>query len=345
MNFNNLPVTPVELDETKKLQLEEVMRAGNARLKFWHEAIKGRNSLGKSFTRLKFCGDLLRAFDAKCNTGPLAFMGQYIPHEDCSKIKQVQTAQTDIVACYIKIVGQIANKWNKKSNDTSLSISDLIAEGTKILLNCTFYFTDDERFSTFVYHAIYRQITKLCTRTSPLSERTEHATKLLREFKKQKAAWNGPCNFDEVCDKMGIEHEDRVLLERLQIGVIGGLTSSTDSDRTSADYSACALRFGNNYSVIARQSGVGNLVRKNRDISSDLNLEEIVQKANLTPFEQDVFKAWMEATNDRWRADFAENYISPISFKKVTRQRVSQVSIEVERKIREAGHALLRASA
>lgn len=337
-----LPIDAVELTEKEKTDLEKTMRDGNIRLKHWHTVIKRQINAGKSFSRLQLCGDLIREIKLKCHSGPLDFMGSKIPNNDLVSIKRVHDLQPKIMSGYIKIVSLIANKWDKKGNDSSLSLADLIAEGTRILLNCTYYYTTEDRFTTFIYHAIERRIARQCTRTSPLSEKTERATKLQREFQRTKVSFNGPCNFEEVCDKMGLDYDDRILLERLQIGVVGGLTAD-GKDKVSTDYSVRALNFGE-YSVVAHQNGVGNIIRNSSQTQSDLNFEQIIKVAKLNEFESAVLEAWMQATDNRWRAAFSEEYISPKSGEKVTRQRVAQVAKDVERKIREAAQRQLQAA-
>ena len=135
MNNNNLPIAPIDLTKEEKQELEQTMRVGNLRLKHWHTVIKRQNKLGKNFTRLKLGGDLVRCFKNKCNNGALNYVGPAdspiaavsIPHDDLLKIKAVHDIQPKVMAGYIKNVGLIANNWNKKGNDVSLSIADLIA--------------------------------------------------------------------------------------------------------------------------------------------------------------------------------------------------------------------------
>jgi len=345
MTTNFLPVEPIELSREEKTELEEIMRVGNLRLEYWHNLLKKENdTLGRKFSRSKLGSDLVRGFKNQTAKIPMSYTAPNsktiaIPHKDLVAINAVEEKRNRIIAGYVRIVGNIAGRWNKKSNDVSLSLCDLISEGMKILMSCTYYYTQDTHFSTYAYSSIERRITLVCTRTSPLSEKTEHAAKLLREFKKTKVLINGPCNFDEICDKMGISYEDRVLLEKMQIGVVGGLTAE-GKDKLSTDYSVRALSFGD-YSVVAHQNGVGNIIRNNNNKHEDINYESIVKEANLSEFETAVFKAWMESTDDRWRAEFAENYVSPITFNKVTRQRIAQVANDVAKKIRRAAKRFL----
>ena len=342
MNSNSLhllPIEPIELTKEEKASLENIMRIGNLRLEHWHNLLKEEYKLGRKFSRFKLGSELVRGLKNQTTKIPLDYTVPNskkiiaIPYEDLVKINEVEQVRSKIMSGYIRIVSTVAARWNKRSNDVSLSLSDLISEGVKILLNCTHCYTQSTQFSTYAYSSVERRITLVCTRTSPLSEKTERASKLLREFKKVKISFNGPCNFDEVCDKMGINYEDRILLEKMQIGVVGGLTAE-GKDKLSTDYSVRALNFGNNYSVVAHQNGVGNTIRGNNNEMSEINYEMIVQEANLTEFEAAVLKAWMESPDDRWRADFAENYISPVSGNKVTRQRIAQVANDVAKKIR-----------
>jgi DNA-directed RNA polymerase specialized sigma subunit len=337
----NFPIDPIDLSDERKVELENIMRAGNTILQELHLNVRKNlyrsrkdkeketwtkwEMSPKKVSRSILANALLKEFSGS-ETKTLHFFGEKISNSDLFKIKNVYDIQYEMIAGYIKVVGNIIKKWKKYHHDVTAASDELLSEGMKVLLECIWYYKENYKFTTYVYYAVHRKICNVCAKSNPLSERTTKAAKLLRDYNKVKNSFNGPCNFEEVCDKMNLSYEERVELERMQVGVIGCLDNhALYAERVNSDYSSRALNFGD-YSVVAKHASIGNIIRKQKD-DFGFNYEKVIEKAHLSEVERIVLNKWIEADTDRWRAAAGDDL-------GCSRQYIGQICKRIQEKLK-----------
>jgi hypothetical protein len=354
----SLPVKPKMLTASEKAQYEQVMRAGNTRLQFWHEQVKDELDLNKKFTRSRFRAKIFGIVDDpnfqeiesemsdhwKLVNRKVTSIIKRIPRADIVKIVAVRDIELDVMAGYIRMVADLADKWNRREHDSSVTLNDLISEGSLKLHESIYYYTKEVQFITFAWHAVNRKMTSLCTKTTMLCDRTNEITSLLQAYEAARKSFNGPCNNEEIYRKMKITDEEKMRLEAARMSVIAqsslDIFIPLDEGEDDGDYTHFASNLGD-FNSAGHQHGVGRiLVNRSEESRVDKNtLRNILDKANLDDFERTVVKQWLDSGDDRWRAAFADSYRGPGN-RQYTRAWVSQTLQRAQFKLKRAAEEL-----
>lgn len=355
----SLLVEPKNLTAAEKAQQEQVMRAGNTRLKFWHEQVKEELELTKKYTRSRFRATIFGVVD-NIDFAPIESkmseswkpvhrkiikIIKKIPRADIVKIVAVRDIESEVMAGYIRMVADLAEKWYRREHDPSVTLKDLMSEGSLKLHECIFYYTKENQFITFAWHAVNRKMNTVCTKTTMLCDRTNEITSLLKRYEETRKSFNGPCNSEEIYRKMKLKDDEKIRLEQARMSVIAqsslDISIPLDEGETDGDYTHFAAKIGE-FNSSGHQHGVGRIL-VNRSEESRIDkaiLAQVVENANLDDFETAVVKEWLErGSDDRWRAEFAENYRGPGN-RQYTRAWVSQSLKRAQGKLRTSAERL-----
>lgn len=233
--MNTFAIPHVAISKTRKVELTEIMVAGNTALRQLHERVK--LTQGARYSRQQFRIDLFKKLgSAHAPAEAVNLHGILLPKRSIALIQAVRKVQDEIIAGYTRLVIQRIVKWHR-SVPTELDRDDLYQEAVMALIEAVFgYNNPSVKFITYASHAIYRKLIKETLRYRQTGHLTNNGQKLIVDFEKARKQFNGPTSFDQVCDKMGLDEEQRGILSSILARVvrISEMSDAVDSEESSS---------------------------------------------------------------------------------------------------------------
>ncbi|MHA1948219.1 MAG: hypothetical protein ACW987_00005, partial [Candidatus Thorarchaeota archaeon] len=202
MSDYNIP--EVDLTDEQKSIHFDILVAGNTVLKEVHEEALEKK-LPHTKNRFEFRNHLLDLSGGEKQDMRLKSMT--VSKSALDKIQAVKDLDCEIVSGYSKMIKQISNRWNKKKNSV-LDFDDLMQEGMFSLLKASVYFLGHTEkgkvcFTTYLWRSVNHRMMTVCLHDRSIKT-SKPSFDLSREFEKTKKEHNGPCNFDEIIEKMDL---------------------------------------------------------------------------------------------------------------------------------------------
>ena len=224
-DFQNL-VPHVPVGESRKAEIEDILRTGNRLLKRHHEAMKRASGL-KKHSRVAFLKMVSESFRPGED---VAVGGIVVPAADAESILSVGKVEWELLGSFSSMITQIVRRWSR-GRDVCLSYDDLTGEAYVAAKLATIHFIDENvRFCTFLHGCVSRHLSKICGQTNSLSALSPSVVRL--RLKCRKLMSREGANFDSVVKEMRLSKFE---LSRLRAAMCEVRGSSFDDSASNLD--------------------------------------------------------------------------------------------------------------
>jgi len=201
-----VPHTPIS--ESRKMEIEDILRDGNALLKEHHEKMKRASGI-KKHSRVSFLKMVSDSFRPKED---VEVGGVVIPFADAEKILLVGKVEWELLSSFSNMINKIVRRWSRKNRDVCLSHEDLIGEAYAASKRATTHFINPNvRFCTFLHWCVSRHLSKVCCRTNGLSSLSASSVRL--KLKYRELSSREGANFDSVVREMNLSSSEASKLQ------------------------------------------------------------------------------------------------------------------------------------
>lgn len=303
MNFQHL-VPHAPISESRKTQIEDVLRAGNKLLESHHEKMKRAAGI-KKHSRVAF---LKMVSDAFRPGEDVAVAGVVVPLDDAEKILLVPKVEWELLSSFSNMIDKIVRRWSRRDRDVCLSQEDLIGEAYTAAKRATTHFVNPNvRFSTFLHWCVSRHLSKICCRTNGLSSLSASAVKL--KLKYRELSSREGANFDSVVCEMNLSASE---VSKLQ-AVLCRAQSSTVLDKSMSDLAVAHDPHG-----------------------KDSGLLDRVRKLELSGLERAVLEGFLDSSSSSLGLNsISKNLINPETGKPYSRMAFTYAFRRVKKKVAE----------
>lgn len=202
-----VPYHPIS--ENRKREIESILSEGNELLAFHHDRMKKTNGLSRH-DRTQF----LNSISKLATKEDLEINGITIPEKDVSKILAVKNLEWEILCAFSNLITKLVLKKSRSEFDCSLSIDDLMSEAYQAVLYAISHYTQGEtKLITFLHHCLTRHLTRVCNKTTGLSNLSSGAVKLKAKY--NKLSCKEGATFDSIVAEMGISQKEISMLPSL----------------------------------------------------------------------------------------------------------------------------------
>jgi hypothetical protein len=295
-----VPHAPIS--ESRKMEIEDILRAGNKLLKEHHEAMK-RASGVKRHSRVSF---LKMVSDSFRPGEDVAVRGIVVPAADAEKILLVGKVEWELLSSFSNMINKIVLRWTQRDRDVCLSREDLVGEAYAAAKRATTHFINPNvRFCTFLHWCVSRHLSKVCCRTNGLSSLSASAVKL--KLKYRELSSREGANFDSVVCEMNLSASEASKLQ----AVLCRVQSSTVLDKSMSDI------------AVAAEPNV-----------KDSGLLDRVRKLELSGLERAVLEGFLESSSSGLGlSSISKNLINPDTQKPYSRMAFTFAFRRVKEKV------------
>ncbi len=305
MNF----LEHVEMPEAEFNDALQVMVTGNSKLKVWADTLFGKRKR-KVFRKMILDNDFDPAAHTKTPEDCQALQA------DLLAMRAVKGYEFQIAQHFAMLMSMEAKRFAETGRHVGLEKGDLESEAYMATVDAVWGYTDENiQLITFVTAAIRNKFATAASQANPLGNQGNYYY-LIEKFEATKLSFNGPCNWEEIVEKMGLDEDGRSLLRSIQAG------SHNVSDRPATTGThLCYTEWG---------TPVADLDESDLD---EGDLATIIKKANLSEFELAVVLGTNNPTPG-WKKEVAAQF--PMNGKTPSRTTVYNVLNKAMDKLRRA---------
>jgi DNA-directed RNA polymerase specialized sigma subunit len=203
-----IPYRP--LSDSRKSELETLLRESNAILKSYNEKIP-------DMTRTELLASIAK--------GRRKFGEVIVAQKDATLMLRTKEVEMEVLCGYSRMINKVVNKWVLGS-DTILSMEDLSSEAVAAGLSAVaHYLRDDIKFSTFLVKCVQNQLVRACDTATGISY---DSLKLRRTYEKLRTREGA--TFDSIVKEMNITERQVKALQSTLLSVT--TESSMPEDET-----------------------------------------------------------------------------------------------------------------
>lgn len=342
--MKNQVIPQKSLNKTHRAQCYAIMRRGNPVLHEWHSLVAIARDLGREYTRSDFRIELFQHLNGGCRVVLLPLPGTTyagnprtirIPASDVQLMCAVRDIQDTMLQGYSKMVSKIARSWSERNGNSEFpSFWDFYGEATLTMMDAIYGFTKKgTQFSTFAWSAINNRMINVWNEANPLSCWTGRDRKLREALSDARLQINGPCNFQDLLDHMGINESERIALERTFPHIVWASSITKDGSCPNReeiqDYTA--------QGVDIRCVSIG-LPKDPEELHRKLTptQTQIIETLQLTEFEWAVLEASYEDGKRGWQTRVAKRNINPITEKPYSRRAIWIILKRIKERLQQA---------
>jgi DNA-directed RNA polymerase specialized sigma subunit len=301
----------VDLNPAEKTRLASIMATGNKELKRYHAKAKEKCSLATFRKEL---------FVACRQKGQVHVRGVLIPQSSLAAIMAVKDIEWRMLCGHGKFIASQSKRWKNTLRNSGLSFSDIYQEVVIGVINAIWNYDQTQiRFLTYVHNAIFNRMMGVANHSKPLSHLQDADIKLVGAYvkKRKSLATSGPVNFDAVVHALGLKPDQVCRLQKALQNVCA--ESNIRTGIGAIDENGGILQL-----AIADEEKPYIQTNDDESIESDakpklpVELMELIEKAELTPWEQAVLNAYLTG-GAGWRTEVAKNHINPKTGKPFSR--------------------------
>jgi hypothetical protein len=243
-------------------------------------------------------------------------------HADKQPCLDGRTIEWAMLCGFSALARKHARRWHAHENhSTGMLLEDYENESYLTILDCIYAYSDPSiKFSSFAWRALRNKLIGVTNKNTLFCPLSKEDVNLLQSYDKTKLDLNGPCNFDQVVTKMGLDAEQRqqlILATTRMILESQMLLPDKGSQENNEDYTAKRL-------------GIDSCADKKLFV---LEIKEAIIRAKLTDFEKQVLEASFDASYG-WVAEFARTNINPKTNRPYSRMWIGVVLNDIYSKIR-----------
>ncbi len=179
------------------------------------------------------------------------------------------------------------------------------------------------KFLTFATYSVKNRLKSALLNDNQISGYSDYRH-LIMKYEETKVSLNRPANFDEVVDAMGLNEEHTRILMTIQTRQYN--ITDVANPAVSADHLSMDSGFSYDYCEL------GSVVA-DVDADNESELRDVIERANLTPFEQAVLDAAQYDGKNGWQTRVAASHINPVTNKPYTRAAVLNILERARQKV------------
>lgn len=319
MSYASVSFTQLDAKETE--HVKQILNDINPLLKKWKDILKDqkfrdvRNKIFNSPQQLPIPDD---------------FVSEY--EEDICKIRELRKPQPELgnrtveeamLDGFSRLAMKFAVSYFTKAKPDCLTIDDLMQECLFKIYEATYRWIPEKgSFSNFLILSLNRHLQLVINDNRFLSPINEEGIKIFSKFLKASRENEHILRDEDVIESMNLTKDEynhlHDILKCMSICRESTLTDSETNDDSSG--------FIDSWVVKEKTTSESDCVLQK------LYVEEVIEAANLSPMELDLLQNAMNPYHG-WQRDFKERYVSPVTNRPYTKQRISQMVTEVKDKL------------
>lgn len=218
-------------------------------------------------------------------------------------IQSVRNIEFKVLCGYSALARKLAKSFK------DLDLEDATQEALSALLDAIYsYDKPTIKFATYAWWVIRNRMLSAVNQNHAFCPLSNIALKLIRQFEKASALFNGPLNQERIIDSMNLNDENRkILVDSLNAKIVNAKELFQNADGFDGDYTQI-------------RTGIDN-----EDIAlPNYEVMEALKKADLTPFQRMLIEKQITEPHG-WQVEFARSTICASTGKPYTRQRINQI--------------------
>ena len=244
-----------------------------------------------------------------------------------SEVFEGRTVEQAVLENFAALAKRHVREWVLRDGGTSgVTRSDYLQESYWHIIEAMYHYTrEDINLTTYVWRVLRNRMINMTNQSNLLCPLTNSDLDLVCRYEKAKRKNGG--TFDEIVASLGMSDKEGRYLGSILTKVVSenqiGLTETRTANET---------RPSNDYT--GHRSGLDKERLESNNFEETERVNKVLDSANLTEFERQVFNAAMEGDRG-WQAEFARTHFHP-NGKPYSRTWIGMVLKEARAKVAEA---------